>query len=292
MKYGFVVLHYLAIEETIDCVNSILSLDCDGEKIIVVVDNASPNNSGITIKDHFRNYTNVYVIFTSENLGYARGNNYGFSFCKKFDCDFIIVPNNDVVFFQNDILSRINNEYQNSHFSVLGPDIYNPRKSIHQNPLRITGLTTNDIYFDIRKRKSILLFLHLEKIFPHIVNFIKKTRKKKNIQSNSVGYTDRAIGCVLYGACLIFSKEYFLNRKDLFYSGTFLYFEEDFLFFNVTRLGGKMIYEPSLKVFHKENASTDMISKSDIDIRIKKAKYSLESETKLYSFQNNKEIFQ
>ena len=48
MKYkiGFVVLHYNAIKETIDCVESIKKRIDTNKYYIVVVDNASPNHTG------------------------------------------------------------------------------------------------------------------------------------------------------------------------------------------------------------------------------------------------------
>ena len=41
----FVVLHYLTIDDTIECVNSIKEKCKKGNFRIVIVDNASPNNS-------------------------------------------------------------------------------------------------------------------------------------------------------------------------------------------------------------------------------------------------------
>ena len=51
-KIGFVVLHYNSEVETKNCVNSILQHVPDS--YIVVVDNASPNNSGKNLMEFYK----------------------------------------------------------------------------------------------------------------------------------------------------------------------------------------------------------------------------------------------
>ncbi|EMF0409107.1 glycosyltransferase, partial [Enterococcus faecium] len=70
---GFEVLHYETINETIQCVESILSNVIN--PVIVVVDNASSNNSGNELIEKFKSYDNVFVLINEKNLGFAKGNN-------------------------------------------------------------------------------------------------------------------------------------------------------------------------------------------------------------------------
>ena len=51
----FVVLHYLTIDDTIECVNSIKEKCKKGNFRIVIVDNASPNNSKNELKEVYEN---------------------------------------------------------------------------------------------------------------------------------------------------------------------------------------------------------------------------------------------
>ena len=48
----FVILHYIAAEETEKCVESLLRLA--GDKKIIIVDNASPNGSGKKLQEMYR----------------------------------------------------------------------------------------------------------------------------------------------------------------------------------------------------------------------------------------------
>ena len=64
---GFVVLHYIAIEDTIECINSIINhIDTDNYEI-VVVDNASPNNTGNDLLKKYKNHEKVSVILNNKN---------------------------------------------------------------------------------------------------------------------------------------------------------------------------------------------------------------------------------
>lgn len=72
MKIVFVILHYLAIDETYKSVDSIeKKIDTDMYKI-VIVDNASPDKSGALLKEHYKNDDHVEVLLNQENLGFAR----------------------------------------------------------------------------------------------------------------------------------------------------------------------------------------------------------------------------
>ena len=83
MKIVFVILHYLAIDETYKSVDSIeKKIDTDMYKI-VIVDNASPDKSGALLKEHYKNDDHVEVLLNQENLGFARGNNVGFRYAEK-----------------------------------------------------------------------------------------------------------------------------------------------------------------------------------------------------------------
>ena len=58
-KIGFCILHYLVKDVTINCVNSIME-KCKGENYaIVVVDNASNNNSGKELQKLYKSNNKV-----------------------------------------------------------------------------------------------------------------------------------------------------------------------------------------------------------------------------------------
>ena len=174
VKVAFIILHYQAIEMTIKCINSLYEIFDMSENFIVVVDNASPNKSGNELVNKYIN-NNIKIIISPENLGFAKGNNIGYSYCtKELDFDFLIIMNNDIIISQKDFIEKIYKLYEQNHFDILGPDIYNPNLNYHQNPLRLTPLSTIDLldkkkYY--RNRLNFIIFLNLKEI----LGFLKES---------------------------------------------------------------------------------------------------------------------
>ena len=69
---AFLILHYNVVQETINCVNSIVDNIDSNNYNIVIVDNGSPNKSGDTLLEHFKNNSKVHVIINDTNLGFAK----------------------------------------------------------------------------------------------------------------------------------------------------------------------------------------------------------------------------
>ena len=152
-KICFVILHYLTISDTINCVDSILTLYNDYNINIVIVDNGSFNNTGIELKKMYKNIKNIEVIQSKTNLGFANGNNLGFKYAKeKLKANYIIMVNNDTVFKQKSFIDRIISDYKEYGYSVLGPKIV--LKDGNINPI-CGNLKSKEIYLkELRKLKK------------------------------------------------------------------------------------------------------------------------------------------
>ena len=130
----FVILHYMALEETIQCVESIRN-NVEGDKKIFVVDNCSPNGTFADLEKKYADAPDVRVLETGENLGFAKGNNFGYrAALQEEDPDFIVVMNNDMEILQKDFIRQMEKSYDEYGFAVMGPDIYSTKKKYHQNP--------------------------------------------------------------------------------------------------------------------------------------------------------------
>jgi GT2 family glycosyltransferase len=112
-KIAYVILHYVTAKDTIECIKSIENLQTDYETSIVVVDNASGNDSLEEVKEITSNYNNITYIKNEKNLGFAKGNNVGFRYAKyELNADFIILLNNDTVIEQPDFSEKIVQKYE------------------------------------------------------------------------------------------------------------------------------------------------------------------------------------
>ena len=90
--------------------------------------------------------------------------------------------------------------------------------------------------------------------------FVKESGQKKNYK-NIYDNNKRYENVKLHGACLIFSNEFYKEYKHL-NEKTFLYFEEDILYMEALKKNIKIVYNPKIKVFHKEDSSTNTVTKT------------------------------
>ena len=93
------------IDETQKCVTSIISSQGNSKIHIVIVDNGSTNGSGKTLLNNYKDNEKVTVIQSTENLGFARGNNIGYHFALSLKPEYVAVINSDTEILQKDFVN-------------------------------------------------------------------------------------------------------------------------------------------------------------------------------------------
>ena len=268
-KYVFVVLHYWTLDDTVECVESILKNITYDNYHIVVVDNGSPNKTGKTLFEKYNAHPKITIILNEKNLGFARGNNVGFEFAKrKLNADFIALINNDTIIQQSDFIQKTIEEFRRSNFHILGPDIISLKDGGHQNPSPVTLQNYEELKGIIKhyKIKLFLNYLFVDKFLEELKKkIIKKPFVKQTIVKSGT-WEKRAEGVKLHGSAIIFSRLY-IDRYDGLNPDTFMHNEEAILYFIVKRDGLKTVYSPEIKIFHKEDSSTNSITKSGLKKR-------------------------
>lgn len=253
MRWAFVILNYLAPNSTILASESIRNNVLSQMPVqIVIVDNGSFDDSASILQEYANNHTNVHFLATGENLGFAKGNNVGFTFARsKLNADFIVVMNNDVIITQKSFVQSVENKFQSESFSVLGPDVINPQ-GVHQNPIPNKHWTPHKVRKERLKRRLKLLTLTFR---------IQRKRKTPvSAHSNSPELEQRNVP--LHGSILIFSPEFSLMGFD---PNTFLYLEEDILFAQLRQCGLSTQYFPGIRVTHQEDVSTKRLNFDSIE---------------------------
>jgi GT2 family glycosyltransferase len=253
-KIAFVILHYQAVESTKKSIESVLKNVSDNF-IVIVVDNASPNESGVELQKYFEQHPNVIVLLNLKNIGFADGNNLGYLFAKKnYGADYIILMNNDIFIQQNDFAKRIVLEFESSHYFVLSPNQTGAARDwAWKEPwthfLKVYIFSYQTLYW-LLKMKLTFLF----KIFSKVWWFTKKhffDEPKKKIDFP----IPRMEGIEPLGSCLIFSP-LFVDAYDGLDTRTSFYHEEDVLYAKLFARKQKMVYHPEIQVFHDHHAST------------------------------------
>ncbi len=266
IKYGFVVLHYMAYEMTVECISNLLQSFENDNIRIVIVDNASSNGSGTLLADFFKDNNKVDVLLNPKNDGFARGNNLGYRYLKEnYKPEYIIVMNNDVLIEQKDFLAEIDRIYKKTAFAVLGPDIYCPAAKKHQNPAHLKGFERKEVqqlHNTISKYCAHPAFYYYKK---ETLGKLKRKVLKKPKNVDTIDHSKELENVVLHGACYIFSLDFMDHRTNCFCPDTFLYMEEDILHYECMSNDMKMLYSPDIKVQHLEDVSTDASIKSGLE---------------------------
>ena len=100
---GVVVLNYNRYDETIRCVESLLT-QSDINLKIVIVENGSSNESLERLEDKFEDFSNITLLSSDENLGFAKGMNLGIDHLRSENVGFIFLANSDLIFTEQHIL--------------------------------------------------------------------------------------------------------------------------------------------------------------------------------------------
>ncbi|UCE04668.1 MAG: glycosyltransferase family 2 protein [bacterium] len=169
LKFSFIIINYNSFAYTTGCLSSIKKFCRSYPYEIIVIDNASSDDSIARLE---KNFKDVLFIKNIQNYGFARACNQGID---RSSGDFLIFLNNDFE-FTTDIFDRILdkfNRYEN--LGLLGFQLLNSDKTPQRTGFifpsilrRILQLTIVPI---LRKRKSILVTIPNEK--DQVVDYIK-----------------------------------------------------------------------------------------------------------------------
>ncbi len=265
----FIILHYKNIKDTLECIESIRNLNLSNSKI-VVVENGSNDSS--TEELNQLNST-IDIIINDENYGFAKGNNIGISFAKeKYKPKYYVVINNDIIINDSNILDEITKTYYEYNFDVLGSKII-AKNGINQNPNFLVLTTLQSI-------SRHLLHLHLISFLNMVglYEYFRKLKRSKISKGEPESIDVFLEGVPLHGSALIFSEKYINKYQMPFHEDTFLYGEEEFLYYRKIRDNLKFIYSPNITVYHKEDASLNNIynnNKQKLEFIVKHSKKSL-----------------
>lgn len=287
---GFVILNYQAYEEAAACVASILKTQTYPDIQIVIVDNGSGNDSVEQLKARFCGEGRVHIITAEKNVGFAQGNNLGIAYAREhFSPDFLVASNSDIIFEQPDYCQKLFEIYRRKPFAVLGGDIIDASRTQHFNPVARARVYTIPY---MRKQalvselkawmfRAIKLF-HLKKAVAGHYGIAAneagadvcgsgKNLTTREVEGRSVAADSRIdeelYDVLLHGCCLVFSEDFFAEL-DGFWQETFLYAEEEILYYLAKKKGLRLLYTPEVTCMHKEAVTTKQLYQDFCDAKI------------------------
>jgi len=109
-----------------DCLSSVYEHIGDIDYEIIVIDNASTDDSASMVKNDFRQ---VILIENSENRGFAAANNQGMAVAKG---RYVLLLNSDTIVLDNSIANAVSFADENSQAAVTGCRVLNPDRTLQQ----------------------------------------------------------------------------------------------------------------------------------------------------------------
>lgn len=262
---SFVILNYKAYQEAIACAESILATQSYPNIRIVIVDNGSGNGSEEQLRLHFDGEDRVHVIAAEENLGFARGNNLGIAYAREhFLPDFIVAANSDIIFEQSDYCEKLVEIYHRKPFAILGSDIIDASRTQHFNPVaceRSYSIPYMRKQIAVSYAKAfafrLMKLFHLKKLVEGKEHVTTREENGASVAAD-VRVDEEMEGVLLHGCCVVFSRDFFSEFAG-FWDGTFLYAEEEILYYLALKKGMRVLYTPEVVCMHKEAVTTKIL---------------------------------
>jgi len=125
-----IVINWNGIEESVDCLRSMLKLDYSNYKIILY-DNASEKNEALELKKIFKKNKKIDFIRSEKNWGFDEGCNRGILYAKKkYNSPYYLISNNDVVVKKDFLTELVKVLEKNPSYGGASPKIYNKENKI------------------------------------------------------------------------------------------------------------------------------------------------------------------
>lgn len=222
---SIILINYNTLEETNQCIESIFNHTKGVSFEIIVVDNASPDNSGNKLAKKWGQ--KIKVILNKENVGFGRANNVGASHSQG---KYLFLLNTDTILL-NDIITQLYNFYQkHPQFPVIGSILIDEKER------------SNGSYGS----------------FPQILETLLQGFGISKISNNgriAIEKDDCYLVDYVLGADMFMSKSVFDNGKG-FDPSFFLFFEESDLQYRIANgKKKKMAIVKDTKLVHLVNTS-------------------------------------
>ena len=232
---GIAVINYMTYSKTIDCIRSIRNTTKEVYRIYLL-ENGSNNESAHILSNEYSGASDVQLIISTVNCGYARGNNICIQYMRKDGCDYGLISNNDIICESGSIDKLVEDLKMYPDYLLVGPMICDPKGNF-QRSVKLHQYTSIEYLF-----KS-----------TYLSKFVKRAKLKEDKKVFMV-HEFKEVSWVS-GAFFAFDLEKFSQIGD-FDSKTFLFFEEYILAAKSKIRGFKLGYDPRAKIFHYHGAST------------------------------------
>lgn len=224
-KLAVILVNYNGKQYNEACIESVLAGQSSFDKKILVVDNASRDDSMQSLEERYGNDDRVELIRLEDNFGFSYANNVGIRRAMEDGADYVLLLNNDTE-IAPDMPAQLAACAKRHPDSVIAPKIYYSDR--------------RDVIWSAGGRVSPFI-----RKVSHIG--LDETDKGQFEEETKIGF---ATGCAL-----LLPKEV-IERAGVLQENFFLYYEDTEYSFRLTKLGIPIYYCPKAVMYHKVGASS------------------------------------
>jgi len=232
MDISIVIVNYKTKDLTLQTLNSVFKAEPPkGKMEVILVDNASEDGTPAIVG---KKYSQVKIIKSPDNLGFAGGNNLGLRQAKG---RYILLLNSDTIINKNTLTTMVKFMDANPQagLSTCRIDLLNGKI----DPASHRGFPT--------PWAALTYFSGLEKLFPHSKIFSQYHQGWKDL--TKVHEIDSPVGA------FFFLRKKALDQVGLLDEQFFMYGEDIDLAFRIKKAGWKVMYVPLTNITHLKGAS-------------------------------------
>jgi GT2 family glycosyltransferase len=193
-KIAIIILNWNNYADTKECIDSIYTNYPDHPEIIIVDNNSSDGSDEKIAKE----FPEIDLIQSNENLGWAGGNNLGINFALDNDADYIFILNNDTILPPDgNLFEKLANFMNdNSDFGVISP---------------LVRFTTGEIWFcegNISRIKG----------FEHNLRGKDEKIKKEIVKNDWISGASIFVRREVFESVGMLNENYFMRGSDVEFS--------------------------------------------------------------------------
>lgn len=229
-KVAIIILNYKSWKETLNEVSICSNILKINSEDIIVIDNASPNESVTQLKKESKKKGFIFLQ-SKENKGYAAGNNIGMRYAYKNKYDYALILNNDILFDDENLIKKMLSVFfKDKAIAVVNTDVFSPDGHMFNR--------------DAKKPS----------FFDYTFGMIAYKNKGRVIDDlGGYAYIYRPQGCCMM---VDLKKLSIINYMD---EHTFLYLEEPILAERLSQNGYKCALCTTAKIIHNHSETVNSV---------------------------------
>ena len=246
MKVALVVLNYNDADNTLQLLNKVS--DYNIFKKIIVVDNASNDDSKVRLLDYCRSNNKIIFIKSPENKGYGAGNNLGVSVANKYGMDLALIANPDTEFNEEAVFVLKSAMEKNKNIGIAAPlmdcgkTAYGGRKNVLESP---SCWPKRDFWHSLAENGPVCRRI-----------FTKALHYNENFYNEKI----KSVGAVSGALLMVRTKDFI--KVGGYDENMFLYGEEDVISGKMAGVGLKTVVLTGYRYKHIHSASIKKSLKS------------------------------